>query len=354
MSTHGMSKTILITGAAGFVGSSMADKQLDARHIVHGIDNMITGSKSNIQRLQRRANFHFDEIDINDASALLRVQRAHYDEIYHFACPTGVPNIRTYGEEMMRTCSTGTENVLRIARQLNATFLYTSSAEMYGDPDVFPQIESYNGNVDPVGARSSYEEGKRFGETLARLYNEKYNVRAKIVRIFNSYGPNMSKSDTRLIPNTFGNIKADKSIVIYGDGNQTRTHLYITDLLTGLETVMAKGDCASPYNIGGNKQLTINQLVIALGGVLGRKIPVEYREHYIEDHRGREPDISKVMELGWQITTDLASGLAEMCREYGIATGARVNEKQPLSKGRATWSNGALHGSQTEGEPSFG
>jgi len=343
-------KFILITGAAGFVGSSMSERQLENGHIVHGIDNLITGSRTNLNRLQSHSNFHFDEIDINDSSALLRVQRNHYDEIYHFACPTGVPNIRTYGEEMMRTCSTGTENILRIARQVDAPVLYTSSAEMYGDPEVFPQMESYHGNVDPVGARASYEEGKRFGESLVRLYCDKYNVKGKIVRIFNSYGPNMSKSDTRLIPNTFANIKAGRAITIYGDGKQTRTHLFISDLLAGLETVMNKGDYAAPYNVGGNKQLTINQLVSEISILIGTNIPVEYKDHYIEDHRGREPDISRVTSLGWSIKSDLPTGLRSMCTEFGIELG-QPEIATEAKKSESGWNTG-FPGMQPLGAPS--
>lgn len=344
------SKVILVTGAAGFVGSSMSERQLEAGHIVHGIDNLITGSRTNLKRLHNHSNFHFDEIDINDVGALMRVQRHYYDEIYHFACPTGVPNIRTYGEEMMRTCSTGTENILCIARQVDAPVLYTSSAEMYGDPEVFPQIETYCGNVDPVGARASYEEGKRFGESLVRLYCEKYNVKGKIVRIFNSYGPNMSKSDTRLIPNTFSSIKAGKPIVVYGDGTQTRTHLFISDLLDGLETVMGNGDCGTPYNVGGDKQLTINQLVSEISNLIGTSIPVEYKDHYIEDHRGREPDISKVTSLGWGIRTDLVSGLRSMCEEFEIKL--NLPGKADTKKERnSSWSVTGIPGMQPQGAP---
>lgn len=313
-------KTILITGAAGFVGSSMSERQLKAGHTVHGIDNLITGSVENIDRMREHTNFQFDNIDITDAAAMQHVLLTHYDEIYHFACPTGVPNIKVLGEEMMRTCSVGTENILRVARQHNSSLVYTSSAEMYGDPQVFPQIETYCGNVDPVGARSTYEEGKRFGETLVRLYFEKYNVKAKIVRIFNSFGPNMSKADTRLIPNTLANIKAGRPIVIFGDGTQTRTHLFVSDLLAGLEIVMEKGEFASPYNVGGNKQLTINELVAAFSRLLEQELPITYKEHYIEDHKGREPDITKATGLGWNIKTDLATGLSQMCAAYGITT----------------------------------
>jgi nucleoside-diphosphate-sugar epimerase len=311
-------KTVLITGAAGFVGSSMSQRKLDQGYEVHGIDNLITGSESNVERLQKNPDFLFDRIDITDPSALLRVQKPHYDHIYHFACPTGVPNIEKYGEEMIRTCSVGTENILRIARQVKAPLVYTSSAEMYGDPQVFPQVETYNGNVDPVGARSAYEEGKRFGEAMVRLYHTKYDVEAKIVRIFNSYGPNMSRSDTRLIPNTLACIKSGKPVRIYGDGSQTRTHLFVSDLLDGLETVMRKGECASPYNVGGDKQTTINELVDAFSELLGRTLPVEYKAHFIEDHRGRQPDVSKTMALGWQASTALQTGLTAMCEAYGI------------------------------------
>ncbi len=333
-------KNILVTGAAGFVGSSMSEKQLEHGHCVHGIDNLITGSKENISRLLKYPNFRFDHIDINDGNAVLRAQNTKYDEVYHFACPTGVPNIAIYGEEMMRTCSQGTENILNVAKLHNATLVYTSSAEVYGDPKEFPQVENYHGNVNPVGERSTYEEGKRFGEMLVKLYVEKYHLKAKIVRIFNSYGPNMSKLDTRLIPNTLTHIKAGQPLTIFGNGTQTRTHLYISDLLTGLEIVMKTGESASPYNVGGNTQLSINQLVRALSDVIGRELPVEYKEHFIEDHGGREPDVSKLMQLGWRIQTELSTGLAAMCNEFGIPIKEAVNEK---SYNPQQWPNRPIH-----------
>lgn len=323
-------KTVLVTGAAGFVGSSMSQRKLDQGYEVHGIDNLITGSESNVTNLQESTNFLFDKIDITDPAALLRVQRSDYDQIYHFACPTGVPNIEKYGEEMIRTCSVGTENILQIARRVKAPLVYTSSAEMYGDPEVFPQTEAYNGNVDPVGARSAYEEGKRFSEALVRLYHTKYQVSAKIVRIFNSYGPNMSRSDTRLIPNTLACIESGDPIRIYGDGMQTRTHLFITDLLDGLEAVMLDGQCASPYNIGGDNQYTINQLVDTFSELLDRDLPVVHKAHYIADHRGRLPDVSKSMALGWKAQTSLKAGLTAMCQAYGISK-SRKEDKEVLS-----------------------
>jgi len=315
-----ITKTILVTGAAGFVGTSMCQRQLENGHTVHGIDNYITGTQRNINYLSRYPGFHFSCIDITDAGALLRNQWSHYDEIYHFACPTGVPNIKKYGEEMMRTCSVGTENILLLAKQHNARVLYTSSAEVYGDPKEFPQREGYHGNVDPVGERAAYEEGKRFGEMLVQLYASKHNVQATIVRIFNSFGPFMSPWDTRLIPNTLAKAKAGKPLVVYGDGTQTRTHLFIDDLLNGLEAVMAKGSLAYPYNVGGNRQRSINELIDALRKVTGLNLEVRYEPHYIEDHGGREPDISRAATLGWKPQVDLATGLATMCQAYGVKT----------------------------------
>ncbi len=324
------SKSILVTGTAGFVGTSMAQRLLEQGHTVHGIDNLITGSWNNIQLLKNYPKFNFSHMDINDAGALMRLSDNNYSEIYHFACPTGVPNIKKYGEEMMRTCSTGTENVLCVAKQHNASLVYTSSAEVYGDPEQFPQVESYNGNVDPVGERSSYEEGKRFGEMLVRLYADKYGVKGKIVRIFNSYGPHMSRTDTRLIPNFLRKISAGEPLVVYGNGEQTRTHLFITDLLNGLQCVMANGDVATPYNVGGNTQMTINELIQTLGKVLGKNFPVQYKEHYIEDHAGREPDVKRAQNLGWSSTVSLTEGLSQMCAEYGI-TKATPDVKQTVT-----------------------
>ena len=208
--------------------------------------------------------------------------------------------------------------MLRIACVNNAKVLYTSSAEVYGEPEVFPQRENYFGNVDPVGPRSAYEEGKRFSEALVNFYVEKYHLNAKIVRIFNTFGTGMSLDDSRVIPSFLKNIKEGNKIIIYGDGSQNRTHLYIDDLIAGLSLVMQKGRYGDVYNIGGEKQLSIAELFRLIESLTSLEVNVEYRPHFIEDHSGRLPSTSKVKELGWRQYVDIAEGLRRMLVSYGI------------------------------------
>jgi nucleoside-diphosphate-sugar epimerase len=309
---------VLITGGAGFVGSNLAAALLREGAAVDVIDNLSTGRIEAIQVLRSDPRFRFFKQDVSQPE-LMRIGLAtRYDEIYHLACPTGVPNIKTLGEEMVQACSHGTEQVLKLACTHGARLVYSSSAEVYGDPAEFPQREAYCGNVDPIGPRSAYEEGKRFGETLVRLYADKYRVDGKIVRIFNTYGVGMSPEDTRVIPRFLQLIRAGRKIVVYGDGTQTRTHLYIDDLLAALVRVAREGEAGAVYNVGGDSELSILGLVAILRELTPLPVVVEHRPHFIEDHRGRLPVTTRIRELGWEPKVTLRDGLRRMLASWDI------------------------------------
>ncbi len=308
----------LVTGGAGFVGSNLCRHLLESGAAVDCVDNLITGRRESISNLDENASFQFFEVDISDPEFVSAFKSNDYDEIFHLACPTGVPNIGPMAEEMLVTCSTGTDNVLKLARENQAKLVYTSSAEVYGDPEVFPQTESYNGNVDPIGPRSAYEEGKRFSESLVAMYVKKYQVEAKIVRLFNTFGSGMSPDDTRVIPQFLKQIREGKKIVIYGDGTQNRVHMHVSDLIRGLTLVMEKGTPGEVYNIGGAKQMTIKELAELIDSLTPMPVDIEFRPHFIEDHGGRLPDTTKIRQLGWQPTVSTTEGLLEMMPKYGV------------------------------------
>jgi nucleoside-diphosphate-sugar epimerase len=311
-------KNVLVTGGAGFIGSNLCRALLaDGAH-VDCVDNLITGDIAAIQPLRDNGRFRFFKLDVARKSFVTTVMNRRYDDVYHLACPTGVPNIRTYGEEMIRTCSIGTANVLEVATTHNARLVYSSSAEVYGDPEVFPQREAYCGRVDPVGPRSAYEEGKRFGEAMVRLYAEKYLLDAKIVRIFNTFGVGMRIEDSRVVPHFIRRVRDGKSVIIYGDGNQTRTYLYVADLIAALQTIMGLGARGEVYNVGGEQQLSILELVELLRGLTPLPVDVEHRPHFIEDHGGRLPMTAKVRALGWEPTVSIQEGLRRTLLSYDL------------------------------------
>lgn len=311
-------KRILVTGGAGFIGSNLCRVLLQQGAEVDCVDNLITGRMAAIAPLRPSECFRFFHFDVADREFLKTFADFHYDEIFHLACPTGVPNIPFLGEEMLRTCSVGTENVLRLACARNARVLYTSSAEVYGDPQTFPQGEDYCGDVSPVGPRSAYEEGKRYGEAILTMFVKKYHIDAKIVRIFNTFGRGMSPEDTRLIPSFLRRLSRGQRIIIYGDGTQTRTHLYIEDLLSGLFMVMADGQAGEAYNIGGEKQMSVSELADLLRDLTSLDLAVEHHPHFTEDHAGRLPLLNKVKALGWVPRVDITEGLRLMLPDYGI------------------------------------
>jgi nucleoside-diphosphate-sugar epimerase len=307
---------ILVTGSAGFIGSNLTRILLDEGHTVVAVDNFVTGSRENIEKLKPEPRLSFKELDIGDPAFADLSPTIRFDEIYHLACPTGVPNLVTRAEEMLHTCSFGTYNILNRARRDGAKVLFTSTAEMYGQPERFPQDETYNGNVDPLGKRSPYEEGKRFSESILAMYVRKHGVNARVVRVFNTYGPGMSLQDERVIPHFLKCIVEEKPLRIYGDGSQTRSHLFVTDLLAGLRVAMEKGTAGEAYNCGGGNPIPIRELAELLMRLSGYGKGIEYREHFIEDHRGRLPGVAKIEALGWKQTISLEEGLRKMLAHY--------------------------------------
>lgn len=303
-------RPVLVAGGAGFIGSNLVSWLLERGREVHCIDNYVTGTRSANARHLANRKFRLFDADITDEQFVSNLSHFDYGEVYNLACPTGVPNNRRLGEVMLLTSSEGSLNLLRLARATGAKYLFTSTAEAYGDPLVFPQHESYTGNVDPVGPRSPYEEGKRFAEALTAFYARQHGVDARTVRVFNTYGVNMALTDTRVIPSMLLSMALGKPAVIYGDGNNTRSFLYVTDLLDGFALVMADRHSGEVFNIGGEQEMTVNALFEVCKQVTGSTARADYQPHFIDDHRRRLPDTGKVRALGWKPNVTLEQGLA--------------------------------------------
>ena len=308
----------MVIGGAGFVGSNICKYFLEKGHSVDCIDNFSTGRKASISSLHESRSFRLMEIDISDPGFVSEFKDEKYDEIFHLACPTGVPNILPMAEEMLITGSTGTFNVLELTKKCKSKLIFSSSAEVYGDPEIFPQPETYNGNVDPVGPRSAYEEGKRFSEALIAMYVNKYQIDAKIMRLFNTFGNGMSPDDTRVIPQFLKRIRLGQKITIYGDGNQNRAHMHVQDLIRGMLLALERGAPGEVYNIGGSTQMTIKELAFLIDSLTSMPVEIEFRPHFIEDHGGRLPNTTKIRGLGWSPRVTVAEGLLEMMPNYGV------------------------------------
>lgn len=307
---------ILVTGGAGFIGTNLCLKLLKDGHEVIACDNFITGSKQNLDKLLKNARFSFYQLNICDQVFLARLSSFEkIDQIYHLACPTGVPNLGPLAEEMLLACSLGTRNILELAKTHKAKLLFTSSSEVYGDPQVFPQDESYTGNVDPVGWRSPYEEGKRFAESLIAMYVRKYKIDAKIVRVFNTYGSGMALEESRVIARFLKQALSGKPLSVHGKGLQKRTFCYVDDLVEGFILVMKKGKRGEVYNeveiynLGSDKEISIIKLAKLIIKLTSSKSSIEWMERPSHDHRARLPSLKKVKKLGWELQTPLEEGL---------------------------------------------
>lgn len=310
-------KQVLVTGGAGFIGQNLCAALLSKNIKVIAIDNFITSDKDGLAGLEKNKKFKFVLHDITK-SLPQSLGKEKIDVIFHLACPTGVDNLEKLGEEMLLTCSVGTRNVLEFAKNHKSKIIFTSSSEIYGNPEVFPQKETYEGKVSPTGYRSTYEEGKRFSESLVAFYVRKYKVDARIARVFNTYGPGMSRSDSRVIPRFMNLSLKNKSLTVAGKGTQTRTFCYVDDLVLGLILIAKKGKTGQVYNLGSNKEIKIIDLTkkILIATIGTKKIKFIKRPEH--DHDRRLPDLTKIKKLGWKASVDLTEGLRRTSKWYGF------------------------------------
>jgi nucleoside-diphosphate-sugar epimerase len=303
---------VLVTGAAGFIGRHVVRALLADGEVVIGVDNFITSEREDLRPLLEAPRVRFIEADVASPAFPAALAGQRVDAIYHLACPTGVPNLGPLALEMLRTCYEGTSAALSLARAHNAPLLLASSAEVYGNPERAPQDESYSGNVDPLGPRKGYEEGKRVAETLCGIYAERFGVRAVIARIFNTYGPGMSLAETRVVPAFARAALEGRPLLLHGDGAQTRCHLYIDDLVAGLRLALAHGAPGRAYNLGGTTPATVRDLAERIVRLAGSSSPIVTVERPAHDHDNRLPDTGRARtELGWQALVDFETGLAE-------------------------------------------
>lgn len=310
--------SILVTGGAGFIGSNLIRTLIENNNVI-AVDNFITGDKKNLTRLLPHPSFIFIEADITNVDFTRDPRFSSVNQIYHLACPTGVPNCKTLGIEMLATSIIGTKNVLDLAKKNKASILFTSSSEVYGDPKIFPQKETYWGNVDPVGFRSPYEEGKRAAESLIVNYRKKYQINAKIVRIFNTYGKGMTTSDQRVIPRFVNQAINNKPLTVEGSGQQQRTFCYIDDTIEELLTVMEKGESGQIYNIGSDIETTIIDLAFLIVKLTKSNSKIMHVKRPEHDPIRRMPDLSKIKKMGWQLKTNLDHGLLQTIAYFSKA-----------------------------------
>jgi len=298
-------KKILVTGGAGFLGSHLCERLLAAGHDVLCVDNFFTGTKTNIAHLMNNPRF---ELMRHDITFSLYVE---VDEIYNLACPASPIHYQFDPVQTTKTSVHGAINMLGLAKRVKAKILQASTSEVYGDPEVHPQTESYWGRVNPVGPRSCYDEGKRCAETLFFDYWRQHRLRIKVVRIFNTYGPRMLPHDGRVVSNFVMQALTGKDITIYGEGNQTRSFCYVDDLIEAMIRVMATpDDFTGPINIGNPTEFTIRQLAEEVISLTGSKSRLIFKPLPVDDPKQRQPDISLAKKtIDWSPSVELKSGL---------------------------------------------
>ncbi len=295
---------ILVTGGSGFIGSHLCEHFIEQGHDVICIDNFFTGSKNNIRHLIDHWNFELVRHDVSEPIML------EVDQIYNFACPASPVHYQYNPVKTIKTSVMGTINMLGMAKRVNARLMQASTSEVYGDPKVHPQTEDYWGNVNPIGIRSCYDEGKRVSETLMMDYYRQNKVDIKIIRIFNTYGPRMALNDGRVVSNFIVQALQNKDITIYGEGLQTRSFQYVDDLVDGAIKMMQAEDFIGPVNIGNPNEFTIKALAEKVIDLTGAKSKIIHKPLPADDPTQRQPDISLAKEkLNWQPTILLEEGL---------------------------------------------
>lgn len=315
-------KRILITGAAGFLGSHLCDRFVKEHYHVIGMDNLITGDLANIEHLFKLENFEFYN---HDVSKFVHVP-GKLDYILHFASPASPIDYLKIPIQTLKVGSLGTHNLLGLARNKGARMLIASTSEVYGDPSVNPQPEEYWGNVNPVGPRGVYDEAKRFQEAITMAYHTFHGVETRIVRIFNTYGPRMRLNDGRVLPAFIGQALRGEDLTVFGDGTQTRSFCYVDDLIEGIYRLLMS-EYAQPVNIGNPDEITIKQFCEEIIKLTNTSQKIVYRELPQDDPRQRRPDITKAREiLGWEPKVGRAEGL-KITYEYFKSLPAEALEK---------------------------
>src|SRR6266542_3507994 len=296
----------VVTGAAGFLGSHLSDRLLAEGHRVIAIDNLITGNTANIGHLAGNENFQFIK---HNVSNFIFLPEEKIDYVFHFASPASPIDYLELPIPTLKVGALGTHNTLGLAKDKKATFILASTSEVYGDPLEHPQREDYWGNVNPIGPRGVYDEAKRFAEAMTMAYHRYHRVDTRIVRIFNSYGPRMRLNDGRAVPAFIGQALNGQPLTVFGDGTQTRSFCYVTDLVDGLLRLM-EADTHDPVNIGNPHEVTIEQIARTIIKLVGSSSKVVYRPLPVDDPKQRRPDITRARTLlGWEPKVDLEEGL---------------------------------------------
>jgi len=296
---------IVVTGGAGFIGSHLCDFLLDMGHKVICLDNLITGNADNIKHLEEKENFRFITLDVNKYIDI----PDDVGYILHFASPASPADFDRFPIQILKAGGVGALNALGLAKAKKAKFLLASSSEVYGDPLVNPQREDYWGNVNPIGPRGVYDEAKRFAEALTMAYHRQHGIDAKIARIFNTYGPRMRKDDGRAIPTFINQALNNEPLTVFGDGSQTRSFCYVSDLINAIHKLMLS-DINEPVNLGNPHEMTVKELAETVIKLTGSKSQIVYKPLPQDDPKTRRPDITKAQRLlGWQPEIPLDVGL---------------------------------------------
>ena len=306
-----MSKRILITGGAGFIGSHLCEKLLKEGNEVLSVDNYFTGRKKNIQHLLKNPNFEMIRHDI------VNEFRAEVDQIYNFACPASPVHYQYNAISTIKTNVLGMMNMLGLAKKVRARILQASTSEVYGNPLEHPQKESYWGNVNTIGIRSCYDEGKRISETLCFDYHRQHKVDIRVIRIFNTYGPRMLANDGRVVSNFIVQALSGKDITIYGDGSQTRSFCFVDDLVNGIVAMMNQDTFSGPVNLGNSDEFTVKELAELVIKLTKSKSKIIYNPLPQDDPARRRPDLTLAKEkLGYKFTVPLVEGLKRTIKYF--------------------------------------
>ena len=294
-----------MTGGAGFIGSHLCDRLLATGHDVLCVDNLITGARRNVEHLESSRRYQFLEHDVS------RPLDASVDLLFHLASPASPRGYYRHPMATAMTNSLGTANMLDLARRNDARFLFVSTSEVYGEPEVHPQPEEYRGNVNSLGPRACYDEGKRFGEAISMVYVREHGLDARIVRLFNTYGPRMDPSDGRIVPNFIAQALANQPLTVFGDGSQTRSLCYVDDLVDALERVMSAEDLAGEvFNLGNPDEHTVLDYARLIRDLCGARSEIVFADLPQDDPSRRQPDIAKARRvLGWEPRVRLEDGL---------------------------------------------